>query len=217
MDLMTEARRDLRALDPLCRSVLAHFYTPAGYSYDDLFQEARIGAWKALRDFRGDRGSGFPNFARICIERQVTTFVKTATRRKHAPLTDAARLDKPAGDDGDATLADVVLLSTAANPERRLIAREEFADVLVVLRELTLLERQAFLGFALDGLSYEQIAVCLDVDTKAVGNAIQRARRSLAHLWGPPTCTVCDAVLDAGNRCAACERDLAFARQFLTA
>jgi DNA-directed RNA polymerase specialized sigma24 family protein len=111
---------------------------------------------------------------------------------------------------------DVVLLSHAANPERRTIDREEFAETLELLRtDLSLIERQCLLAVALDGLSYEQIADALKIDEKAIDNALQRARHKLAARWAPPACSVCGTVLDAGNRCTACERDLDFARRFI--
>lgn len=39
---------------------------------DDLIQEALIGLYKAIRDFRPARGTNFRRFAESCIDRQLT-------------------------------------------------------------------------------------------------------------------------------------------------
>jgi DNA-directed RNA polymerase specialized sigma subunit len=48
----------------------SRFYLPGG-DQDDVAQEARIGFVKAIRFYRGGRGSSFRTFAELCVSRQL--------------------------------------------------------------------------------------------------------------------------------------------------
>ncbi|HEY2430025.1 MAG TPA: sigma-70 family RNA polymerase sigma factor, partial [Acidimicrobiales bacterium] len=76
-------------------------YFLIGADSEDIEQEAMIGLYKAVRDFRSDRQASFRAFAELCITRQVITAVKTATRRKHQPLNQYVSISSVRrGDDG---------------------------------------------------------------------------------------------------------------------
>ena len=61
-------------------------YFLVGADADDVEQEALIGLYKSVRDFRPDSGASFRAFAELCITRQIITAIKAATRQKHQPL-----------------------------------------------------------------------------------------------------------------------------------
>lgn len=93
-----QADRDRSAVDELLRrheglvqSVARGYFVPGG-DQEDVRQQAMIGFWKAVRDYSGDAGALFTTFARTCMQRQVVTAVRAATRHKHAPLTDSERI-----------------------------------------------------------------------------------------------------------------------------
>jgi DNA-directed RNA polymerase specialized sigma24 family protein len=48
----------------------SRFYLPGG-DVDDIVQEARIGFMKAVRFYRGGRGSTFRSFAKLCVSRRL--------------------------------------------------------------------------------------------------------------------------------------------------
>src|SRR5690606_6766415 len=64
----------------------ARSYFLIGADREDIIQEGMIGLYKAIRDFRADKLSSFRAFAELCIQRQIITAIKTATRQKHIPL-----------------------------------------------------------------------------------------------------------------------------------
>src|SRR5215212_3698049 len=82
---------DVKSLDVLLEryrrfaGVKARGYFLAGGDNDDIEQEAMIGLFKAIRDFRHGQSS-LRAFAELCITRQVMTAVKLACRQKHQPL-----------------------------------------------------------------------------------------------------------------------------------
>ena len=87
----------------------ARSYFLVGADREDIIQEGMIGLFKAIRDFRPDKLSSFKVFAELCIQRQIITAIKTATRQKHIPLNSYVSLNKPIYDeDSDRTLMDVL-------------------------------------------------------------------------------------------------------------
>lgn len=148
---------------------IARRYFAAGHDHEDLAQEALIGLCKAHRDYDPTEGVPFGLFARGCIERQVITAVKTATRHKHAILSRAASLDAPTGEDG-IPLSDVIPAPARTDPAAQVIALETFRRQRDVLARATRTERAA-VAKVLNGEGY--------VDDKVTDNALQRVRDKL--------------------------------------
>lgn len=163
----------IRKYEGLCRSIVARYFAP-GMDRDDLLQEARIGLWKASRDFRPDAGSSFPSFAALCIERQVQTAIVTARRNKHRALNNASALDAPISNDGEGlTLADI--LPAPIRTDRESVPWAALRELLGPLERRVLDELAS-------GLSQDALAKRLAVSPKSVDNALQRIRRKAASL-----------------------------------
>lgn len=214
-DIDRARRGEQAAFDRICErhaGLLWHFasrYFAPGLTTDDLTQEARIGLWKAVRDWKPP--VPFGSFAALCVQRNVLTAVKAATRRKHDGLNGAEDIE-----------AEGVELSIRHrdgwdDPARQVIARELLGDLLRALRwDLTRLEARALWLVEAEGLSYEAAAEELGASERAVDNALQRARRKLGVIAAQGgRCEVCDVEIDVGKWCRACEEEILFARQFV--
>lgn len=153
-----------------------------GGDRDDLEQEALIGFYKSVRDFRPELLASFRAFAELCINRQLITAIKTATRKKHVPLNHSISFSAPRPDDDDRTDED--FLATAdphSDPLEQLIAREEVTATHAVLAaNLSELEVEVLTRYV-NGASYEAIAEAVDRHVKAVDNALQRVKRKLSQ------------------------------------
>jgi RNA polymerase sporulation-specific sigma factor len=189
LQLVLRARNgDSAAMDALIRRytgfvrLKASSYFLAGGESDDLNQEGLIGLYKAVRDFRADKETSFRSFAELCITRQIITAIKTATRFKHAPLNTYVSFSQtPAGQEseGDCTLGDALPGSIVDEPSIVVISTEELQSLVFCLGTgLSKLEADA-LRLYLEGSSYEEMAVELDVDTKTIDNALQRVKRKI--------------------------------------
>jgi len=157
-------------------------YFLAGADREDLIQEGMIGLFKAIRDFRPDKGVPFRAFARMCIQRQIITAVKAATRQKHLPLNGYVSLSKPLyRDDSTRTLIEVLKMEYTFGPEEMVILREEFAQFEQIMGEiLTNLEwRVLMCHLDTSFSSYREIAEEVGCSWKAVDNALQRVKRKL--------------------------------------
>lgn len=175
--LVHEARRgDSHAFDALFRryrpnifGIARRFFAP-GADRDDLLQEAMIGFFKAVRDYKPESGS-FSAFATLCVQRQVITFIKTATRRKHRALNQAISFDAPVFADSSDSL-----LSRLAAPEDSCDADPTHSVFLEGLWKACSELEQGVLSLYTRGYSFAEMASELGVHLKAIDNAVWRVK-----------------------------------------
>lgn len=162
------------------RQASRYFLAGGGGDTDDLVQEGMIGLYKAINDFTGSMGVPFAPFADLCVKRQLISAVRVATRCKHSVLTDAAVLTDHTE---SRSLAELTI-----DPVRVVLARETLTEFQGFFdAELSSLERGA-LQLHLDGLSLKESAARLRTRTKAVDNALQRARHKM-QVWADAAIT----------------------------
>ena len=180
---------DVEALDLLLEryrrfaGAKARGYFLAGGDYDDLQQEAMIGLFKAIRDFRHGQSS-FRAFAELCVTRQIMTAIKGACRQKHQPLNRYVSLwGLRVIDDPSERLVEELFDQRVPDPADEVVSLEGQADMRAALATMLSSLEVDVLRLHLDGCSYQEISDRLGRHTKAVDNALQRIKRKLeAHL-----------------------------------
>ncbi len=158
-------------------------YFLVGGDRDDLEQEALIGFYKAVRDFNPDLQASFRGFAELCINRQLITAIKTATRKKHHPLNQSVSFSASRSDDGDERSDDDLIIAAEllSDPAEQLVAQEQVdATHAALAASLSPLEVEVLTRYV-GGASYEAIAADVGRHVKAVDNALQRVKRKLAQ------------------------------------
>ena len=168
-----------------CRFIAKDYFLPNG-DHNDLEQTALVGLVKAFRDYKPNQGSGFWNFADICMKRQIITEVKTATRNKHKHLNDSTSFESVPSTDGrddHQTLGETLVDTSTHEPVDYIVAEELLERVMsIVLENLSDLERRSFICVAGMGMSYSEAAKYInadDVEPKHIDNALQRAKRKM--------------------------------------
>ncbi len=159
-------------------------YFLVGAEREDLIQIGLIGLWEAISDFRADRHTSFACFAKVCIQRQMISAIKAATRQKQVPLNSSVSLEtSPMGDDDDdSSLLDVISSRTDADPESMVLSIEGEKILQQSLREqLSPFEWQVLREYRL-GKSYKEMAVGLTCKIKSIDNALSRIRRKLPQV-----------------------------------
>jgi RNA polymerase sporulation-specific sigma factor len=180
---------DLESLDLLLARyrrfarVKARGYFLAGGDTDDIEQEAMIGLFKAIRDFRHGQSS-FRAFAELCVTRQIMTAIKGACRQKHQPLNRYVSLwGLRVIDDPSERLVEELFDQRVPDPADEVVSLEGQADMRAALATMLSGLEVDVLRLHLDGCSYQEISDRLGRHTKAVDNALQRIKRKLeAHL-----------------------------------
>ena len=163
----------------------AHLYFMVGADSEDIVQEGMIGIFKAIRGYDQAKQASFHTFAEICINRQIITAVKRATRLKHSPLNTSVSLSRPLSDsEPDTTLEETLSSDSNYDPEALFLLKEDMdyiggngADIFSDL-ELNVWNEY------LKGKSYLQIAESTGRSPKAIDNAIQRMKRKLELYLG---------------------------------
>jgi RNA polymerase sporulation-specific sigma factor len=173
----------MHSVDRYCEWLARQFFAP-GLEPADLAQEARIGVWKARRDFDPSRGD-WEHFAMLAAKRSVIAAVRAATRGKHGVLSRARSYHEPIGDEDGSTLADCL-----AAPVDIAFEYEQRERVRGLFGRLSGLEADVVRN-RIAGDDYPRISAELKVDEKAVDNALQRVR-----------CKA-QAILDSYDRLAA--------------
>jgi RNA polymerase sporulation-specific sigma factor len=162
----------------------ARDYFLAGGDVDDVEQEALIGLFKAVRDFRPDRQVSFRAFAELCVTRQIISAIKTATRMKHRPLNQYVSLSSPRPlDDGGSGVLDQLARRCEPDPADEVVSAEDLADVRAMLERILSRLEVDVLGLYMEGRTYDEISECVHRQVKSVDNALQRVKRKLeVHL-----------------------------------
>ena len=155
-------------------------YFLKGADNEDIIQEGMIGLYKSVRDFNAEKHSSYRAFAELCVNRQVITAVKAATRQKHTPLNDYVSLNKPVFDeDSQETIIDNIKATESDNPETMMIGREAREGIEEHLIKNLSRYESTVLNLYLEKKSYADIAAITGKPEKSVDNALQRIKRKL--------------------------------------
>ena len=158
----------------------ARTYFLIGADTEDIIQEGMIGLYKAIRDFQKDKNTSFRAFAELCINRQMITAIKMATRQKHIPLNSYISLNRPVfEEESQETYMDLLMGGEILNPEVLLIGREDkhFMEAQIV-KMLSDYEKRTLLLY-LRGKTYYEISGIVGKSEKSIDNALQRVKKKI--------------------------------------
>lgn len=165
------------------RYVCQKYYLKDG-DQQDLLQEANIGFLEAIKAYDYSTRVKFRNFAYICIKRELDSVVSRSNRKKRQILNNAIPIYSYVEEENirygsEYYSGENLMKSDKDTPEETLIAREDVQELLSFLqKQLTNLE-QKVLFLRIEGLSYREITAALEIQAKAVDNAIQRIRKKV--------------------------------------
>ncbi len=154
-----------------------------GGDNEDLIQEGMVGLLKAIRGYDAQKDACFRTFAEICIRSRLYSVVRNQNLNKNAALNHSVTVEAPFFDSNSYTAGSFDI--SQSNPEDLIILQESFNEMWKqVQNQLSEFEAK-ILGFYLDGLSYQEIAVKVRKSPKSVDNAVQRIRRKVARQIHP--------------------------------
>lgn len=155
-------------------------YFLIGADKEDIIQEGMIGLYKAIRDYQSCRHTSFHVFAELCINRQIITAIKAATRQKHIPLNSYVSLNKSAfEEDSDQTYLDLLKEVDLLNPEAVYIGQEDKNFIESHIDRMLSDFEARVLSYYLQGKTYLEISKMTKKPEKSVDNALQRVKKKL--------------------------------------
>ena len=147
-------------------------YFLIGADNEDIIQEGMIGLYKAVRDYNEEKNASFHSFAELCVNRQMITAIKAATRQKNKPVYE---------EESEQTYMDLLQSGALLNPEVLLIGQENKSFLEhQMMKKLSSFETRVLVLY-LQGRSYFEIARVLDKPEKSIDNALQRVKKKLEH------------------------------------
>ena len=156
----------------LVRGIARGFFLVGGET-EDLIQEGMIGLYHAVENYKsGADSSSFKNFAYLCVSRRIIDAVKTAVRKKNAPLNYGLT---PYGLD---LAADV-----AVSPEDAMILRDDWRELRQKMSKALSDFEFKIMTMYMDGMSCAEICEATGKPAKSVDNAIQRSKRKLQEVF----------------------------------
>lgn len=158
-------------------------YFLIGADREDIIQEGMIGLYKAIRDYQESKHTSFRVFAELCINRQIITAIKAATRQKHIPLNSYISLNKPAyEEDSEQTYLDMLKEMELSNPETVLIGQEDKNFIEKHIGKILSDFESRVLSYYLQGKTYFEIAKMIGKPEKSIDNALQRVKKKVEKL-----------------------------------
>lgn len=158
----------------------SRLYFIVGADGEDVVQEGMIGLFRAIKSYNQEKDTAFHTFAEMCINRQILTAIRQASRRKHSPLNTSISLNKPLSEeDQDGTLEETLRSDSDSDPEAQLMLKD--VAELIIGNEgkiFSPFEQQVWDEYR-QGKDYRQIAETLGKSVKAVDNAIQRTKKKI--------------------------------------
>ncbi|MCD6362902.1 MAG: sigma-70 family RNA polymerase sigma factor [Synergistetes bacterium] len=151
----------VRKYAPFIKLIARKYFIP-DVDFEDIVQEGMIGFLKAVRSFDPSKLTGFKTFMEMCVERQIISALRRATRRKDLPLESKVSLDIELGSEG-------------LDIDESLSKREALHGFYISLSDL----ERSILREYLEGKSYFEIAQAIGCSLKTVDNALQRIKRKL--------------------------------------
>lgn len=166
----------------LVRAKLKSYFL-LGAEKEDLLQVGLLGLWEAVMDFRDDKDVSFRCFAQMCVQRELITAIKAATRQRQIPLNSSLSLDAQIYPDSpEKSLSDVLPCTRNKNPEDVWTDAESATYLKRSIRQrLSRFEWQVFRAY-LEGMSYNEVAGQLSCKVKSIDNALTRIRRKLSRV-----------------------------------
>ncbi len=154
-------------------------YFIAGADKEDIVQEGMIGVFKAIRDYDAGKGASFRTFAEMCITRQIITAIKSATRKKHAPLNSYVSISTDSSDEENTIQLDNILATSSEDPEAKYLLKEELDYIWTNFSKIfSGLEWAVWTDF-LAGKTMHEIADSQQKSIKSIDNALQRGKKKI--------------------------------------
>lgn len=157
------------------------FVKNKGYEINDLYQEGMLGLSQAINDYREQKNVQFNTFARVCIERQILSFIRNVSRAKHKVLNESISIDSAIYDSGK-TFVEVYSDGEIANPENSFINIEEAEEILKKIKEALTDKEYEVYTLRTKGFTYQEIASLLNITTKSVDGAISRIKTKINNI-----------------------------------
>lgn len=140
----------------------------------DLTQETFLQAFRNIAHFRGDADLRTWLY-RIAVNQARNRWRWWKRKRRDRTVS----LDAPLSGEGETTLGAMLPNSDGENPEQATLAREREGIILAALHTLSRAYREVIVLRDIEGFSYEEVALALEISIGTVKSRLSRGRTEL--------------------------------------
>lgn len=148
---------------------------------NELKQEALVGFSDALVCFDQDKDVSLSTFISLCVERRVRNYVRKADTYKNKILKSAYSLDATYGDENEIPLVEKIG-DSSADPQITIEEMENIKNLKKQIDELLSPSEKEVYELLINDFSYEDIALILNKNIKAIYNTVQRLRLKIKNI-----------------------------------
>lgn len=152
------------------------YVTSRGGEFDDLVQEGYIGLYSAIKNYEAGNKTLFYTFARICIERQMSTYCRRLSSCKQEVLNYSYSLDVKLDDVRDPFSE--VIASSVDDPCDALIV-SGYVEKIIEFKNSLSFDMAMIFELRFNGFSYQEICSLLDIKKSKVDSALSQIRLKL--------------------------------------
>ena len=177
--MVRESNDDIKDLlygkyQPVLRKISSDFYEKYkyyGYEYEDFYQEAVIAFERAIINYDENKESLFYTFVNLCIKRALISFCRNISNDK-----------KNIANIYYSDIDDNIISDTSIDLDRTVINNELMITIRRYLLNLSL-DYSSILELKINGFSYREIAILLDIPTSTVEYRIRKIRKKLKYCY----------------------------------
>lgn len=158
---------------------LSRRYFIIGADDEDVYQEALIGFFRAVRTYKEDSKASFKTFATMCMNSQIQTKINKSHNEKNKPLNEAIDVDE-GGEDLEGWA--YVFMTDELTPEEQLINEQKIKLIVDYIKNGFNEMQRKVLNAYLYNYSYAQIAKMVGKESKFVDNCLTQMKKKLAKI-----------------------------------
>ena len=151
-----------------------------GYDFNDLVQEGMMGLSQAMRDYSSQKNTQFKSFANLCIDRQISSFIRNIDRDKHKILNSSISIDRNIDSLGKPLID--ILDNRNIDPEETFMQVEEQSELYNKVKDILTESENEVFDLRVQGFSHKEIASILNISEKSVAGRIQRIRKKVSKV-----------------------------------
>ena len=159
----------------------ASLYNISGLDKDDLYQEALIAIYSALKNYDNTKNNNLKAFLSMCIERRYIVLLKKSQTQKNLAFNNYISLDGTSLKNNET----FNFLEVLVDNKKHNINEKELKDNLDRLYNILSKTEVKVLDMYIKGFSYKEIANKINKNEKAIDNAIQRIKNKAKTLMLP--------------------------------
>lgn len=158
-------------------------YYIKGLEKEDVIQEGMIGLFKAIQNFRGEKGASFKTFAGLCVERRLIDTLKGSLRGKNMMLNDSLSLDQFADPDNKQTLLEFIK-DPDQSPEERTVLALSVSSLMDDIKDVLSPQEFSVWKLFVEGKTREEISLKTGKTLKQINNSLQRIMSKFEDFLG---------------------------------